>query len=45
MVTATMELLAELETTEGRSPARQAALLDLTAKLFLCSAEKLTEDQ
>jgi uncharacterized protein (DUF2336 family) len=45
MVTATMELLAELETTDGLSAERWAALLDLTAKLFLCSDEKLTAHQ
>jgi uncharacterized protein (DUF2336 family) len=45
MVSATMELLAELETTEGWSPERWTALLDLTAKLFLCSDEKLTAHQ
>jgi uncharacterized protein (DUF2336 family) len=45
MVTATMQLLAELDAAEGWSAERWAAILDQTAKLFLCSIETLSAHQ
>ncbi len=45
METATLQLLAELDTADGWPAERWAAVLDRTAKLFLCSAEKLSAAQ
>jgi uncharacterized protein (DUF2336 family) len=45
MVTATMELLAELDAAEGWPAERWAAILDRTAKLFLSSLEGLSAHQ
>lgn len=45
METATLQLLAELDATEGWPAERWAAILDRTAKLFLCSIEKLSASQ
>jgi len=42
METATLKLLAELDETDGWPAERWAAILDRTAKLFLCSAENLS---
>jgi len=42
MVTATIELLAELDRAEGWPAERWAVILDRTTKLFLCSVEKLS---
>lgn len=44
METATLQLLAELDATEGWPAERWAAILDRIAKLFLCS-EKLSASQ
>jgi uncharacterized protein (DUF2336 family) len=45
METTTLELLAELKTTDGWPAERWAAVLDKTAKFFLCNAEKLSATQ
>ena len=45
METTTLELLAELKTTDGWPAERWAAILDKTAKFFLCNAEKLSATQ
>ncbi len=45
MRTATLQLLAELDATEGWSAERWAAVLDRTTTLFLCSIEKLSAAQ
>jgi uncharacterized protein (DUF2336 family) len=45
MESATLELLAELDTTDGWPAERWAAILDRTAKFFLSSAEKLSAPQ
>jgi uncharacterized protein (DUF2336 family) len=45
METATLQLLAELDTADGWPAERWAAVLDRTAKFFLCSAEKLSAAQ
>ena len=45
METATLQLLAELDATEGWPAERWAAILERTAKLFLCSIEKLSAPQ
>src|SRR5580692_8364419 len=45
MLTSTAQLLAELDSTEGRSVARWGALLDQIAKVFLGGIEKLSAHQ
>jgi uncharacterized protein (DUF2336 family) len=45
MVTATMELLADLDAAEGWPAERWAGILDRTAKLFLCRTGKLSAHQ
>lgn len=45
METATLQLLEELDATEGWPAERWAAILERTTKLFLCSLEKLSAPQ
>jgi uncharacterized protein (DUF2336 family) len=45
MLTSTAQLLAELDSAEGRSAERWGALLDQTAKVFLGGIEKLSVKQ